>query len=607
MKRTRILFAILLSLVAIPLLAQQKEVVLKRAKGSVTFAVDENLPACNAYHLYEGDGKWLAEALAKDKNLVHPDEGLVACSFMNDRMAYGGKDLLFRTIVQCFAEHRPLVLSPDMVWLVIAQGFSHYVNEHATELRSQLVSHDGRMSLVVETKKALLSGNPDWADILNDFDRQIAAQSKGNIAQTITADFTTTGTTERIASQVTLMDVMQKYFEYIVAYISCGIPHITLKGTPEDWQKVHDKAMALEAYGLGWWTKDLDPIITEFVRAAEGHPNQAYWQEMVMKMTPERLRGGGCSMDKPTKLDGWFLKLFPFDKDGNRIPETIPHNKQMLSEMVDVPFRYIQIHGDGSATETPMRLHAGMVGVKEDSVNRALTPQIGWMVRIDEGQELLIQQMEEKGNKVGGDGGLELRVKEVPEALRSLKVINCLSLTFTGRIRLPEWMDKIQIGMFKIEGGELTHAEEEALKKRFPTLQFGHVTYLDEASLAMSLSSNPIGIVGAQEEQIYVGPEVMPSFPGGDEALYQWIYDHMQYPEACRQKDIQGRVMAKFVVEKDGSIGRVSITRSPDIEISSEASRLVLSMPKWNPGKDGGKPVRSFYNLPIMFRLSAQE
>ncbi len=610
MKIIKLLSILILSFIATHLMAQQKDIILKRDKGSITFTVDENLSVINSYPKYLGDGKWLARALANDKNLTNPEEGLVASSFQNDRMAYGGQDLLFSTIVRSFAEHRPLVLSPDMVWLVIAQGFSHYVNQHAEELRDKLVSHQGKQSLVVETSEDLLSGDPNWEGIFAGFETQIAESSKGGIAQTITADFTTSGPTERIASQITLMDVMKEYFEYIVIGVSCGIPSITLQGTPEDWQKVHDKAMALEAYDMRWWTRDLDPILTEFVRAAEGHPNQSYWQDMVMKMTPERLRGGGCSLDKPTMLDGWFLHLFPFDKEGKRISLTIPHNKQMLSEIVDVPFRYIFIHEDGRTTETPMRLYAGFVGMKEDLMTRALVPQIGWMVRISEGQDLRAQEMEMKANKDGGQG-LDLRISRVPEALRSIKSLNRLSLTFIGHIELPEWMDDIRINQFQIEGGELTAQEKEALQKRFPQLRFGFVKVVDEVEVItmtdeVMLDSKLLAADAAatDDNHIYNYPDQMPSFPGGEEALYQWIYDHTQYPAECKEQGIQGRAMAKFVVEKDGSIGQISITRSPHNALSDEAIRLLKSMPKWKPAQHNGKTVRSYYHLPVMFSIA---
>ena len=104
-------------------------------------------------------------------------------------------------------------------------------------------------------------------------------------------------------------------------------------------------------------------------------------------------------------------------------------------------------------------------------------------------------------------------------------------------------------------------------------------------------------------DHIYEVPEQMPSFPGGDEALYQWVYDHMQYPEECKEQGIQGRVMVQLVIGKDGSIESAQATRSPHEALSKEAIRLVKSMPKWVPGWHNGRIVRSYLYLPIAFRI----
>ena len=104
-------------------------------------------------------------------------------------------------------------------------------------------------------------------------------------------------------------------------------------------------------------------------------------------------------------------------------------------------------------------------------------------------------------------------------------------------------------------------------------------------------------------DHIYEVPEQMPSFPGGDEALYQWVYDHMQYPEECKEQGVQGRVMVQLVIGKDGSIESAQAPRSPHEALSKEAIRLVKSMPKWEPGRHNGRMVRSYLYLPITFRI----
>ena len=475
-KRT---LSLLLFFLCLPMMLSAQQT---KTESGITFVVDENLPAPvrNKYSSLRG-GKALAKMVAEHANVVKPGDGLVASSFERDSMLYFSSDVLYKTMVRCFAEHRPLVLSPDMVWLVIAQNFSYYVNEHADELCSKLVSHDGKISLVVNSQEDLVSGHPDWSAIMTDFERQIAEHSKADICHTITADFTTTGPTERIASQITLMDAMKSYFEYIVHTLACGIPAITLQGTPQDWQKVYDKAMALKKYGMGWWTKDLDPILKEFVRASQGKPNQAFWKDMVMKDTPLRLRGGGCSFEGPTELDGWFLKLFPYDKDGVRTPEKVAHTRQMLSEMVRVPFRYVVTAPSGQTlSDTSMELFAGLVSVKEDPVTLALTPQIGWMVRMGEGNDAMNDGLKRrmqtyskrdssKSNPPEGSSpfGLELRVKRVPEALREAKAIDRLTLFFVDRVELPQWMDSIDIQRFTVHG-KVTQKQAKRLKARFP-------------------------------------------------------------------------------------------------------------------------------------------
>ena len=107
----------------------------------------------------------------------------------------------------------------------------------------------------------------------------------------------------------------------------------------------------------------------------------------------------------------------------------------------------------------------------------------------------------------------------------------------------------------------------------------------------------------ADDDKIYDIVEENAQFPGGDMAMYKWIANHLQYPEECREKGIQGRVMIQFVVNKDGSIPGIKVLKSPHSLLSEEAIRVVKAMPKWKPAKDKGKVVRSHFRLPIVFRL----
>ncbi len=109
-----------------------------------------------------------------------------------------------------------------------------------------------------------------------------------------------------------------------------------------------------------------------------------------------------------------------------------------------------------------------------------------------------------------------------------------------------------------------------------------------------------------KEEQIFVAVEQPAEFPGGMAALMRWLNNNMRYPEAAQQNDIQGRVTVNFVVEKDGSIANVKIAKGVDKDLDREALRVVKKMPKWQPGKNNGVAVRSYFNLPVTFRLQNQ-
>ena len=359
----------------------------KRAKKnqpkSITFKVDENLKALEKTVVAHYDGRLAAQYLLGQDGVKVEDQHVVAMSFADaQNLRIVVKDAFYQCMVKAYAEHKSVTLSPDMMWLLISQGFARYVNAHSEELRSQLVYHEGKQDLMVMTKDDLLSGKADWGKLMNDFSREIERHTKGEVAQVIAADFSTTTPVERIASQITLMESMKSYFNYLAGRIGCGIPSVTLQGTPDDWRAVLSKTQKLGQYGLSEWTQTLEPILNEFIKTAEGNPNQRFWQEMVKKQRVDEFASvRPCSADKPTELDGWILKFFP--TEAGYTLDRVPYTKSMPAEFVRVEFKYRVIDPITGATlsETPMELMSGFVGALDDEKNNMLTPQIGWLVR----------------------------------------------------------------------------------------------------------------------------------------------------------------------------------------------------------------------------------
>lgn len=105
------------------------------------------------------------------------------------------------------------------------------------------------------------------------------------------------------------------------------------------------------------------------------------------------------------------------------------------------------------------------------------------------------------------------------------------------------------------------------------------------------------------ENQVFESVEQMPMFPGGQEELLRYVASHLKYPTMAAENNIQGRVVVKFVVTKNGSIGEVQVLRPRDPDLDKEAVRVVKSLPNFIPGKMNGQPVNVWFTLPVNFKL----
>ena len=104
-------------------------------------------------------------------------------------------------------------------------------------------------------------------------------------------------------------------------------------------------------------------------------------------------------------------------------------------------------------------------------------------------------------------------------------------------------------------------------------------------------------------DKVFEKVEDMPEFPGGEQAMMDFVAKNVQYPKEAMEKEISGRVLVGFIVEKDGSISEMEIVKGIGGGCDEEAVRVVKAMPKWKPGKQKGKPVRVHFMLPLTFKL----
>lgn len=435
--------------------------VTKHDNKGITFLVDEGLKQTK-FHLPQTEASDIIREFIENEQISDDLADVVKCSFEDEKLSYLGQDTLYKCIIRCFAEHRPLVLTPDVIWLVICQTLANHIYANAELYRRQIVDHNDKLLIDVETPYAIHDSRCDWGAILDTFYSKIDENTNNGIAAKLVADFTTTGINERVSSIATLMHGVESYFKYQITHIICGIPYITLKGSADDWQRLSRKASVLKEFGLIHWYNWIEPILKEFVRAANGKPHKTFWKNIVQSGRMRFPDRGGC-IPNFHYINGWCVALFDhrdYDTDEPAY-EKCYKDTSMKSEITRVSFKYRELSPD-FVKVTPMELCSGIIGVEEDEQTYALTPRIGWFVRCSHEHEETLNRLQEANR----DCGIYLEIDEVPEILNELDDFSTLTLRFSGEIKLPDWLFKKSINQLVLTG-KINEEYSRVIKSHF--------------------------------------------------------------------------------------------------------------------------------------------
>lgn len=345
--------------------------ILKQTVSKIRFRVDavkpaqENLPVRNAK--LQLDARFEKQLLA----FSHDDAYSVIHSH--------GIHPLIQAVHTAFSDHRPLLLTPDMIWITLAQGFAQHINDQAEALRSRFVRHQGKQNLVIESLQ-IPSQSQHWSEAIQQWTLLIRDQVGADLYRLLECNFSTTTPITRTASHVVMMDTFKKYFNYGMDCI-CGIPEITLMGTVEDWQSIYDRVQQMAQYELGWWTDRVLPICQEFIKTAAGKPSLKFWQAIYK---PREIYGGEL-------ITGWSADLFPY-LEQSMTQTTLVRNPILSIDRVNltvengitpsslplglsqVPIKLKTADGENS-----LELIAGFIGVHQ-AKDGTLHPEIGWAV-----------------------------------------------------------------------------------------------------------------------------------------------------------------------------------------------------------------------------------
>ena len=287
-----------------------------------------------------------------------------------------GDHSFLQGMLQAYKNHKSITLSPDIIWILILQGFSYHVAQNKDNLRSMFVSFDGKKELTVKRLDITPASatKSDWMDIINKFVEQIGENTGKQLTDVLEPKFSTTTSVSHTAGMTSIMSAMQYYFAYRAMVGGCGFPSITIEGTVEDWELIKSKVEYIAKFDLQWWTSELIPIINEFIDAKKGIIHKQFWLDTLKHKNPE-----GEYM--PSYINGWLCRFFPYNKYGrkNNLYELNEDVRELPSEILKAPF-ILEIL-DIIPIEINCEFHSGFFGVKETKTAPGVynvKPVIGW-------------------------------------------------------------------------------------------------------------------------------------------------------------------------------------------------------------------------------------
>ena len=204
------------------------------------------------------------------------------------------------------------------------------------------------------------------------------------------------------------------------------------------------------------------------------------------------------------------------------------------------------------------------------------------------------------------------------EEVKSAEILSEDGIKVKGRVLDEEYSSGIIGANVLIKGSTIGTVTDEEGRFELPVeagnvLQISFAGYKTvEVKVSADEKEQDIVIVMSGEKpsaggQVFQIAEEMPSFPGGIDECMRYIARHVKYPAISIENGAQGIVSVRFIIEKDGSISNPKIAQGVDEYLDKEAMRVIMSMPKWKPGKQRGVAVRTQFTLPVKFRLVVDE
>ena len=343
---------------------------------SISFTVEDNISPPKK--LFEK--MTLKEIANKYSNKIY------ASSFWgneNKTLIYFGEHTIFEGFYQAYVNHCPIVLSPDVFWILIIQGFTRHVLANSEKLREKFVDFQGKKDL--ETKNIeypTIESIPQekWEQDLKEYVSKISEYVGKDLVDLLKPDFSTTNEIIAQVGQISIMSCMKNYFNYISCYGGCGYPKITLEGKLEDYIKLKEKAIKLKKFDLDFWIDEIVPILDKIIETRKGNVDKEFWKKFYYNVEGSIESSG--TTQKVKRIRGWICKFIPYDKSKYKRYdlEALPYLDPFFSIPKDILSAPITMKNIFTGKETELVCRAGFIGMKQDEKTYEMKPIFGWYI-----------------------------------------------------------------------------------------------------------------------------------------------------------------------------------------------------------------------------------
>ena len=308
-------------------------------------------------------------------------------NFYSSKVYTKGIDNILQGFYSAYENHLPIRLTPDIIWLLIVQGFAQHVNYNAEELRQKFVNFEGKKKLEIIINKYhsyKQMKSEDYEYLFENLTEKIKENVGEELINTIDFNFSTSNKITKVVGYASIMSALKKYFEFRGFCHMCNYPYIILDGKLEDWENILKKTKELAKYDLEKWVKRLEIPLNEIIETKKGKINKEFWKKILYPDKIDEKIEIAAYEYKTIQVDGingWLLTFFPYFKNGHFRYDT----SLKVKDIWRLPKRLLKtplIMKSDDEGETPMTIFSGFLGMKVDKEkDNLVTAEIGWYVK----------------------------------------------------------------------------------------------------------------------------------------------------------------------------------------------------------------------------------